>query len=224
VTRHAFEISDERWDHDVQRLVTSIDKLVGGRAGPPGLSGLVRRGAVGLIVLALAALGIAWLVMDRQGTEAPSADGATAASANRPAAPDASAPPPSEPGTLATGKGMLVARGFNVPGCALVEPRIDATAVSGTLRIDLRTGAGPSGASFELYRDGDPSYRDAPNSGHLAHVYNVAPNTSVTMRYNFEKGQVFRLCASGDWYSPVGATNAFTFRAWMEPLAEFPQP
>jgi hypothetical protein len=111
-----------------------------------------------------------------------------------------------------------------VPGCTLAEPRIDATRATGTLRIDLATGAGPSGASFELYREGDQSYRDAPNSGHLAHIYNVGPNDRVTMRYNFEQGQVFRLCAAGNWFSPIGATNTFTFRAWMEPLAAFPKP
>jgi hypothetical protein len=78
--------------------------------------------------------------------------------------------------------------------------------------------------SFELYREGDESFKDAPDSGHLAHVYNVGRDTGATMRYNFERREVFRLCASGSWYSPVGSTNTFTFRAWIEPLAEFPRP
>ena len=233
--RQAFEISDERWDHDVERLIASIGKLVGGSDRSPVFSRLLRRSALAVSALVLAAVATAWLVTGRGSNESPSSSAApardvsaaTASAAAGPQGPVAravDARPPSEPGTLAIGKGVVVARGSSVPGCALAEPRIDARSVTGTLRIDLATGAGPSGASFELYREGDQSYRDSPNAGHLTHIYNVGPNDRVTMRYNFEQGQVFRLCAAGNWFSPIGATNTYTFRAWIEPLAAFPKP
>ncbi|MDE0636375.1 MAG: hypothetical protein OXI43_11060 [Candidatus Poribacteria bacterium] len=96
---------------------------------------------------------------------------------------------------------------------------IDATAFEdgGTLMIDIRMGSAKSGGSFDLF-DGDT---ELPTKGiptqALTSVWDIPSEQIGKIRHPFDKGKIFKLGATGTWFSGKGNVNAFQARISVEP-------
>ena len=114
---------------------------------------------------------------------------------------------------------------------------IDATAFKngGTLTIDIQVGRDNSIGIFHLLdgdkklpteeaTDGvDPKVWNSQESdayevalGALAKVWGIFPNQSGRITYDFEKGQRFKLCVTGDQWGGIGDINAFHAKISVE--------
>lgn len=88
---------------------------------------------------------------------------------------------------------------------------IDTTAYEngGTLNIDIRMGSAISGGSFDLF-DGDT---ELPTKGiptdAVATAWDIPSGQRGVIQYQFEKGVIFKLGATGTWFSGKGNINAF---------------
>lgn len=88
---------------------------------------------------------------------------------------------------------------------------IDTTAYEngGKLTIAIRMGSAKSGGSFDLF-DGDA---ELPKHGvpteALTSVWDIPFGQKGVIEYNFDKGKVFQLGATGTWFSGKGNINAF---------------
>ena len=102
---------------------------------------------------------------------------------------------------------------------------IDATAFEngGWLTINISVGAADPAGSFDLY-DGDTELptKGMP-SGALTSAWDVPPNENGIIEYYFERGQVFKLGATGSWFSEKGSINAFLAKISVEP-GQKPEP
>lgn len=96
---------------------------------------------------------------------------------------------------------------------------IDATAFEngGLLTIDITLGHAEASGSFDLF-DGDSELptEGAPENA-LVSKYGIRPDESGTIKYHFDRGQVFKLGATGDWFSKKGSVNAFWAKISVEP-------
>ncbi len=96
---------------------------------------------------------------------------------------------------------------------------IDTTAFEdgGTLLIDIRMGSAKSGGSFDLF-DGDT---ELPTKGipteALTSVWDIPSGQIGTIRHPFDEGKVFKLGATGTWFSGKGNVNAFHAKISVEP-------
>ena len=92
--------------------------------------------------------------------------------------------------------------------------KIDATAFEngGTLTIDIHVGRAAPVGSFDLL-DGnsDLPTEETPESI-FAQAWGIQPGETRTITYQFGKGQVFRLRATGGWVGEKGSINAFRAR------------
>lgn len=96
---------------------------------------------------------------------------------------------------------------------------IDATAFEngGWLIINISVGTADPAGSFDLY-DGDTQLptKGMPQ-GALTSAWDVPPNENGTIEYYFEGGQVFKLGATGSWFSEKGSINGFLAKISVEP-------
>ena len=80
---------------------------------------------------------------------------------------------------------------------------------AGILTIEVRMGSAISGGSFDLF-DGDT---ELPKQGiptqALTSVWDIPTGQKGVIEYNFDKGKVFQLGATGTWFSGKGNINAF---------------
>lgn len=96
---------------------------------------------------------------------------------------------------------------------------IDTTAFKsgGLLTIDILVGNAEPKGSFDLY-DGDT---ELPTHGMpheaLTSAWDVPPGKRGTIKYRFDEGKVFKLGATGSWFSQKGSTNAFWAKISVEP-------
>lgn len=96
---------------------------------------------------------------------------------------------------------------------------IDTTAFKsgGLLTIDILVGNAEPMGSFDLY-DGDT---ELPTHGMpheaLTSAWDVPPGKRGTIKHRFDEGKVFKLGATGSWFSPKGTTNAFWAKISVEP-------
>lgn len=109
---------------------------------------------------------------------------------------------------------------FRAPGDGYQDytvVNIDTTAFEdgGTLTIYVQGGSADAAGSFDLF----DSETELPTEGipeALASAWGIKPNTSTTIRYRFERGEVFKLGATGDWFSKKGDMNAFYLKISVE--------
>ena len=99
---------------------------------------------------------------------------------------------------------------------------IDATAFEngGTLTIEVSVGHAEAAGSFDLF-DGDS---ELPTEGvpheALTSAWGISSGRTQKITYIFERGQHFKLGATGDWFSKKGSTNAFLMRITVDPETE----
>ena len=114
---------------------------------------------------------------------------------------------------------------FRAPGHGLQDYtviEIDTTAFKsgGLLTIDILVGNAEPKGSFDLY-DGDT---EVPTQGMpheaLTSAWDVPPGKRGTIKYRFDEGKVFKLGATGSWFSQKGSTNAFWAKISVEPNQE----
>ncbi len=95
---------------------------------------------------------------------------------------------------------------------------IDATAFKngGWLTIVLRVGDAEPAGSFDLY----PSENELPTKGmpegELTSAWDIPPNETGIIEYYFGGGQVFKLGATGNWFSEKGSINGFLAKISVE--------
>ena len=95
---------------------------------------------------------------------------------------------------------------------------IDTTAFEegGALTIDIQVGSADVSGSFDLF-DGDT---ELPTEGipeeALVSAWGIKAGKSGTISHRFERGEVFKLGATGDWFSEKGSINAFHARISVE--------
>ena len=89
--------------------------------------------------------------------------------------------------------------------------KIDATAFEdgGTLTIDILVGSGKAAGSFDLFSDDSELPTEGTPTDALANEWGIQPGGAGTIFYRFDRGQVFQLGATGDWFSEKGSVNAF---------------
>ncbi len=128
-------------------------------------------------------------------------------------------PEPVEISWSASGQGTLFAPGQGVHNYRIHELDARRFLNGGTLIVDVRIGAGQSWASVDLYGDGQ-SLATSGVSQALASAWDLPPNSNRRITHTFRKGQIFRLCFEGNWGSPQGATNTYTYSATIKPAPE----
>lgn len=110
---------------------------------------------------------------------------------------------------------------------------IDTTAFEdgGTLTLDIEVGRGKAAGAFYLFdSDKDLPTEKAPEGvptsvwegqvgevylealGVLAIEWYIGPEETGKITYPFDKGKLFRLCATGSPYSAKGSRNAFSVK------------
>lgn len=99
---------------------------------------------------------------------------------------------------------------------------IDATAFEngGMLTIDISVGHAKASGSFDLF-DGESELptKGVPEKA-LASAWGIPPGGTEKITYSFDRGEPFRLGATGDWFSKKGSTNAFFVIISVEPASE----
>ena len=99
---------------------------------------------------------------------------------------------------------------------------IDATAFKngGWLTINFQVGNAEAAGSFDLY----PGDRILPTEGMphgaLVSTWDVPPGQGSVIEYYFNWGQVFKLGATGNWFSEKGSINGFLAKISVEPNQE----
>ncbi len=99
---------------------------------------------------------------------------------------------------------------------------IDTTAFKGggMLTIDILVGSAESKGSFDLY-DGDTELpTQGMPRGALTSAWDVPPGKRGTIKYRFDRGKVFKLGATGSWFSKEGNINAFLATISVAPMAK----
>ncbi len=88
---------------------------------------------------------------------------------------------------------------------------IDATAFEngGVLTIDIQVGRAALIGSFDLFDGNSEFSTKGISKGALAHVWGIQPGETGTIIYQFDKGQVFQLRATGGWVDEQESINAF---------------
>ena len=92
--------------------------------------------------------------------------------------------------------------------------KIDATAFEdgGMLTINIQVGSGKAAGSFDLFNGDSELPTDGVPDNTLAHEWGIPPGGTRIIAYRFDRGQVFQLGATGDWFSEKGSINAFYAR------------
>lgn len=92
----------------------------------------------------------------------------------------------------------------------------------GTLKIEVTLGEGDSDGSFDIFPEGAPIPSEGRAAGSVAALYDLKRGSRGVLSYTFMTGQVLQFGATGNWFSPAGATNTFTIVAAVEadPVAD----
>lgn len=87
----------------------------------------------------------------------------------------------------------------------------------GMLTIDISVGHAKASGSFDLF-DGESELptEGAPRNA-ITSAWGVSPGKSKRITHLFDRGQHFKLGATGDWYSEKGQVNAFVAKISVEP-------
>ena len=84
------------------------------------------------------------------------------------------------------------------------------------LTVDIQVGSADVSGSFDLF-DGDTELpTEGYPTGALTSAWGIRPSKSGTISHRFERGEVFKLGATGDWFSEKGSINAFHARISVE--------
>ena len=87
----------------------------------------------------------------------------------------------------------------------------------GKLTINIKAGSAKAGGSFDLY-DGDT---ELPTKGYpdgaIASAWDIPTGQRGRIEYHFDEGKVFKLGATGTWFSGKGNINAFQAKISVEP-------
>ena len=96
---------------------------------------------------------------------------------------------------------------------------IDTTAfkAGGVLTIHISVGNAEAAGSFDLFDGGSELPTEGVPRNALASTYGIRPGGKGIIAYNFDRGQVFKLGATGDWFSEKGSVNAFLAKISVEP-------
>ena len=90
----------------------------------------------------------------------------------------------------------------------------------GMLTIEVSVGHAEAAGSFDLFDGGSElPTRGAPD-GALTSAWGVQPGETQRITYAFERGQHFKLGATGDWFSEKGSVNAFRATISVESASE----
>ena len=94
---------------------------------------------------------------------------------------------------------------------------VDTTAFEdgGVLIVDIRVGDAKASASFDLF-DSDTELPTEGIPEALVSAWGIKPGNSGIIRHRFERGAVFKLGATGDWFSKKGNINAFEAKIAVE--------
>ena len=98
---------------------------------------------------------------------------------------------------------------------------IDTTAFEdgGMLTIDIWVGDAEASGSFDLYSgDSELPTKGMPD-GALTSAWDISPGKSGIIMYPFDRGQRFKLGATGNWFSEKGSINAFLAKISIEPAS-----
>ena len=96
---------------------------------------------------------------------------------------------------------------------------IDTTSFEqgGTLLLNIQVGAGEATGSFDLFAgDAELPTEGFPDEA-LASVWDISPGDTGQILHQFERGQRFKLGATGNWFCKKGSTNAFLARISVVP-------
>ena len=87
----------------------------------------------------------------------------------------------------------------------------------GKLIIDIKVGSAKAGGSFDLY-DGDTELQTKGYpDGAIASAWDIPTGQRGRIEYQFDEGKVFKLGATGTWFSGKGNINAFQAKISVEP-------
>ena len=95
---------------------------------------------------------------------------------------------------------------------------IDTTAFinGGILSINISVGSAEASGSFDLFDNQTKIPTEGVPRDALANAWDISPGNSKIIRYKFKKGQVFKLGATGNWFSDEGSMNAFLLTISIE--------
>lgn len=99
---------------------------------------------------------------------------------------------------------------------------IDATAFEngGMLTIDISVGHAEASGSFDLFAGNSELPTKGVPGGALASAWDILPGERGKIKYRFDRGKVFKLGATGNWFSKKGSTNAFLATISVESMSE----
>ena len=102
---------------------------------------------------------------------------------------------------------------------------IDTTAFKngGTLSIDISVGNAEPMGSFDLYDGKTELPTKGMPEGALASAWDIRPGRKGKIEYHFDRGQAFKLGATGNWFSEKGSVNAFWAKISVKPVQK-PEP
>ena len=95
---------------------------------------------------------------------------------------------------------------------------IDTTAFEkgGMLIIDIWVGDAEAAGSFDLFAgDSELPTKGTPRNA-LQSAWGISPQSGGVIQYYFYRGQVFKLGATGDWFSEKGSINGFLAKISVE--------
>ena len=111
---------------------------------------------------------------------------------------------------------------FRAPGhgsqdYTVIEIDMTAFENGGMLTIDISVGHAEASGSFDLF-DGESELptKGLPRNA-ITSAWGVSPGKSRRITHLFDRGQHFKLGATGDWYSEKGQVNAFVAKISVEP-------
>ena len=86
----------------------------------------------------------------------------------------------------------------------------------GVLTVDIRVGNANASGSFDLFdSDTELPTEGIPDEA-LVSAWGIKPGKSGTISHRFEQGTVFKLGATGDWFSKKGNINVFVAKISVE--------
>ena len=99
---------------------------------------------------------------------------------------------------------------------------IDATAFEngGVLTIDISVGYAETAGSFDLFGSVSKLPIEGAPENAIASAWSIPPGGTEKIMYTFERGQSFRLGATGDGFSKKGSPNAFLATISVEPASK----
>ena len=117
---------------------------------------------------------------------------------------------------------------FRAPGNGFQDYtviEIDTTAFKsgGILTFDISVGNAEPMGSFDLYDGKTELPTEGMPEGALASAWDIRPGRKGKIEYHFDRGQSFKLGATGSWFSQKGSINAFWAKISVESGQE-PEP